>query len=308
MKLIRVVGGLGSQMLAYGLAYSLRNRLPSEKIICDFSSYHLGKSFGHNGSEISRVFGLYEESLGSIVQSLLYSERKLLGMLRKPMKAFGLLQHIRAEDSKYNYDLRVFAPSRGKISILNQCWTSWRYFEGIENEIRSLFRFPWNAISAQNREILRAIESRNSVAIHIRRGDYVHNKILGGMASPAYYKKAVQHTKSELDRPHYYIFSDDSQYAEREILPLTERSTIVDWNRGCNSFWDIALMASCKHHVIPNSSFGWWGAFLARNENQLVVAPRFWASPQYAKTIEVGDMNLPGWHLINNSLESRSEF
>jgi hypothetical protein len=301
MKIIRAVGGLGSQMLAYSLAYSMRKRLLCEKIVCDFSAYHLGKRYDHNGSEINRVFGLLEESIGRMAYYPLYSDRKPLGIIRETAKALGLLSYIKAEDRKYNYDSRVFAPSRGKISILTQCWSSWRYLEGAEDEVRNLFRFPWETISAQNKAMLQAIESCNSVSIHIRRGDYLHSKILGGMVGPSYYEEAVQVINNEQHEPLFFIFSDDSQYAQREIQPLVRRSILIDWNKDSESFWDMALMAKCKHHIIPNSSFGWWGAFLASNEEQLVVAPRFWANPQYADTIEIGDMNLPRWRLIDNN-------
>jgi len=149
--------------------------------------------------------------------------------------------------------------------------------ERIEKEIRETFVFP-EILDAKNKECLEQIQSCNSVAIHARRGDML------GFNYPlyrfGYFKKCVRFIRARVDKPVFFIFCDPEsvQWAKDNprIFDLNfERDEVhfVDWNNGDDSFRDMQLMAQCKHQIITQSSFGWWGAWLNTNPDKITISP-----------------------------------
>jgi hypothetical protein len=149
--------------------------------------------------------------------------------------------------------------------------------EQIENEIRKAFTFP-EIEDERNREAMRQIQSRESVAIHVRRGD-----LLGlnyALYATGYFKKAVKFIKGNVSNPVFYIFCDpDSVSWAKEnarVLGLNMKKDevhFIDWNTSLESYRDMQLMAACKHQVVTSSSFGWWGAWLNTNPNKITCSP-----------------------------------
>src|SRR5690606_32306903 len=114
----------------------------------------------------------------------------------------------------------------------------------------------------------------NSVSIHVRRGDYVGHPVLGGICDLAYYQKAIRSIEKKLKDPLFVVFSNDMDWC-RTHLNLPD-AAFVDWNRGEQSYRDMQLMALCKNHILANSSFSWWGAWLNPANEKLVVSPKRW--------------------------------
>lgn len=149
--------------------------------------------------------------------------------------------------------------------------------EKIEDELINSFVFP-EIVDKENLEILSIIEGVNSVSIHVRRGDMLnHNKYLytGG-----YFKRAVKYIKNNVANPVFFVFSDpgSSEWCKNnlEIFGLNIKNDcihFIDWNKGEESYRDMQLMSKCKHNIITNSSFGWWGAFLNRNVDKITCSP-----------------------------------
>ena len=149
--------------------------------------------------------------------------------------------------------------------------------EQIEDEIRKAFTFP-EIEDERNREAMRQIQSRESVAIHVRRGD-----LLGlnyALYATGYFKKAVKFIKENTNSPVFYIFCDpDSVSWAKEnarVLGLNMKKDevhFIDWNTSLESYRDMQLMAACKHQVVTSSSFGWWGAWLNTNPNKITCSP-----------------------------------
>lgn len=300
MKVIRVVGGLGSQMMAYALGIAIREKNKRETIIVDFSAYHSGQRFDHNGSELKRVFGLNEDSVGFLLSNLLYSNDLTLRIIRSIVRRSKIVKCINAIDKKYNFDNRVFDSGRWRLVEIHQCWTSYKYFQGVEDLVRQAFVFPETFICEKNNEIGQLISNSNSISIHVRRGDYVGNKTLGGLITLNYYKKAIEIILNNVRDPHFFVFSDDPLYVKENIIPLLagKQFQIIDSNKGVDSWIDMALMSKCSHHIIPNSGFGWWGAYLGSHDKQVVVAPKYWANS--ISDVELRDMSLPHWTVLNN--------
>lgn len=162
---------------------------------------------------------------------------------------------------------------------LDGYWQSERYFADIAEVIRTDFTFPAMTGSRNLELSKRILESHSPVSLHVRRGDYVNNaktaKFHGGICSMEYYQKAVQMIQGISENPLFVVFSDDPSWV-RINFTLPPNTVYVDWNSGSKSFQDMQLMASCSHHIIANSSFSWWGAWLGRNPEKTVIAPARW--------------------------------
>jgi hypothetical protein len=163
-------------------------------------------------------------------------------------------------------------------------WQSEKYFKEIEPIIRQEFTLRTEP-SAQTQHTARAIRASSSVFLHIRRGDYVGepktNKIHGA-CSMQYYQNAAAHIARAVRRPHFFVFSDEPLWV-RENLKLPFTMTIVDHNPpgdshapGCEHE-DMWLMTLCRHAILANSSFSWWGAWLNPERDRIVIRPQRWA-------------------------------
>ena len=151
-------------------------------------------------------------------------------------------------------------------------WISPRYFAGAEARLREdlVLRAPLSA-----REWINAIQSRNAVAIHVRRGDYLlHPEI--GVLEKKYYAGAIQAIRSCVSDPHYFVFSDDVPAARELLRGVIDKFDVVQLEAGASPAQDLAVMASCRHFIIANSTFSWWGAWLAANDGKIVIAPSHW--------------------------------
>ena len=126
----------------------------------------------------------------------------------------------------------------------------------------------------------------NAVSVHVRRGDYVNNKnanAFHGVCSPEYYRKAIELIAKRVDSPKYFVFSDDIEWVKEHIeIPnavFVSQKDIADHE-------ELVLMSKCKHAIIANSSFSWWGAWLNANPNKLVIAPKQWVSDSRVNTVD----------------------
>lgn len=151
--------------------------------------------------------------------------------------------------------------------------------ERIEQEIRASFAFP-EIVDKRNKEAAKEISSCNSVAIHARRGDML------GFNYPCYatgyFKRAVNFIRNKVEQPVFYIFCDPGSVGwakeNERVLGLDFSKDVVrfvDWNKSTDSFRDMQLMTKCKHQIITNSSFGWWGAWLNQNPGKITISPDY---------------------------------
>jgi hypothetical protein len=127
-------------------------------------------------------------------------------------------------------------------------------------------------------ELLEEIRSRCAVAVHVRRGDYVRNARTNefhGLCTPEYYQAAAKYVVDRIDEPTFLVFSDEPEWVQAN-LKLGRPTIYVTHDGNCAPHHDMWLMSQCSHHIIANSSFSWWGAWLCRNEKKMVVAPKRW--------------------------------
>jgi len=162
-------------------------------------------------------------------------------------------------------------------------WQSARYFERVANQVRDAFVFA-PPLSLSSQELLREVEQKNSVAVHLRRGDYhgiasVREKY--GVDLSAYYVKGLKHFTDSLDDPHFFLFSDDPGWV-RDHFPMPVSSTLVDFEKP--DWEDLHLMSRCRHNLTANSTFSWWSAWLNPNPEKIVVSPQRWYNEPHQTT------------------------
>lgn len=171
-------------------------------------------------------------------------------------------------------------------------WQNLEYFKGIEEEIKKTFSINKITFSPRNVKWKNQIDTTESVAIHVRAGDYIKQKDLyGGICGSQYYKRAIKHIEENIVQPVYYVFSNDLRYA-RSILPEKEY-IFVEGNTEDDAIEEMMLMRSCKHQIIANSTFSWWAAWLNDYPKKHVVMPGTWMNGY-------GPVNLAenGWKVL----------
>jgi hypothetical protein len=156
-------------------------------------------------------------------------------------------------------------------------WQDLRYFEQYGAVIRSDLKFKTEP-TGLNKELLETINMVESVAIHVRRGDYITDSFHAehvGVAEMPYYRNATNFLQGKTSQAHYFVFTDDPEWVKKNFDPGVPFQ-LVEHNDQVNAFEDLRLMSACKHQVISNSSFGWWGGWLSNNDQKIVVAPKVW--------------------------------
>jgi len=290
MIISRIIGGLGNQMFQYaaGRAVSLRKGVPFFLDLSELDHYKR-----HNGFELSEAFEL---KVSIAEQSCLHD---ILGV-RSSLPARKLL--IRDRFRRLRGTRFVVEPhfhfwsgiyDIQNLSYLVGYWQSEHYFLDVESVIRSDLEFR-SYMSVANMGAARNISAVNSVSLHVRRGDYASNpKALAehGLCGLDYYHAAVRYVAEHTNEPVFFVFSDDPHWVKNN-LSFNHPLHFVDHNQGEDSYNDMRLMSLCKHHIIANSSFSWWGAWLNRSNEKIVVAPKHWFATEGRDT---KDLIPAGW-------------
>jgi len=163
-------------------------------------------------------------------------------------------------------------------------WQSEKYFSNIRNIIKDDFTLKIK--TRHLNRLLDLINRCNSVSIHIRRGDFVNNKDTNkyhGICDLGYYHSAVNIISKKLCNVSYFVFSDDIAWA-KENLKLKGRVTFIDKKYKLEDFEQMMAMSCCKHNIIANSSFSWWGAWLNQYKNKIVISPKKWLNDKHFNT------------------------
>jgi hypothetical protein len=177
------------------------------------------------------------------------------------------LRHI-YEEPGFAFDSKVF--EQPSDTYFRGYWQSEKYFidpDGLRKEITLK-----NAPNALSEGVAKELRSIDSVFVHFRRGDYtnLNTKAFHGVLDLNYYRRAIEYVKSKIDKPEFFIFSDDLEYC-REIFPYTVLST-----KGLAQHEDLYLMRNCKHGIGANSTFSWWANWLNENPDKVCIAPERW--------------------------------
>lgn len=197
-----------------------------------------------------------------------------------PFLKLGGVFFERGGTMEENINRFVKAPRLEQVPhLLIGNWQNEDYFRDSCYIIRDAFQFP-DTLSPRTARLMDSLKSMsNSVSIHVRRGDYLSPqfcKYYVGVCTDEYYIKAIETICAKIESPRFVVFSDDIAWS-MENFPLQSNAIVVDWNQGEDSWQDMLLMSCCKHHIIANSSFSWWGAWLGDLQGKTItVCPKRW--------------------------------
>lgn len=267
MIIARVIGGLGNQMFQYAfykyLEYSKQNEIKLDLSL--FNNYSL-----HNGYELERVFNIDEKIADKDEIKRFKSKYPLFFKIENKLLNKNLIfgtNHFK--ENKFYINKKIF-DEKIKDFYVEGYFQTYKYIQKLDD---SLFEFK-TKLSQKEEQLFKG----NTVSIHIRGGDYLSSKkdnaLFGNICTKDYYMKAINYIKNNIENPNFLIFTNDKEYAE--ILFKYDNFQIIDWNRDRESFRDMYLMSLCKHNIIANSSFSWWGAWLNKNSSKIVIAPHKW--------------------------------
>lgn len=282
MIIIKLQGGLGNQMFQYAFA-SILGKKNATNVLLDNSFFNrVEKTLGFTPRifELTVFNNLYTKASNKDVDSF-YQLAKIHKLKRK----LGLnYPKIYNEPS---FGFQSYALSITPPVYLEGYFQSYKYLVGYEGYIRQLFSFRGDTLDEINHELLIKIKNSNSIAIHIRRGDYVSDKITAeyhGICGINYYLEAIKLLASKNNNFTLIFFSDDSYWVKERFRDLPYSKIFIDHNKNEDSWKDMFLMSSCSHNVIANSSFSWWAAWLNDNPEKKVIAPKKWFNTEDLNT------------------------
>jgi len=284
MIITKLQGGLGNQMFQYAVAFSC-----NEKVKIDFSFLDKNRvstsTFTAHDFQLNIFPNLKFESISNFQSKLFGSNKKKYKFLRLILGQ--KIENLKQIENEYLEIDRTF-----NNIYFDGYFQSEKYFIHKRNDILNCFTF--SKLSLVNETIKsKIISNKNSVSLHIRRGDYLKPEVIKyhGILSNEYYETAINLINEKMENPHFFIFSNDINfvnelYGERENFTIVEGNSIGAWQ-------DMALMSYCKHHIIANSSFSWWGAWLSKN-NGIKIAPKNWFNKDVVK-FDINDFVPETW-------------
>ena len=278
MIIVKLRGGLGNQMFQYAIGRNLALK-NNTKLKFDITELEQDKLrnyeldiFNISGSIASRFLRIFIRKLNHRIIS------KILGQY---------FLYIKQQDNYFNQDI---LEKKGNI-VLDGYWQSENYFKEIRKITIEDFRIRYEP-DKRNNSMIEKIKNSNSISIHIRRGDYINNTKINkfhGTCSLKYYYNSIEIVVKKVKNPSFFIFSDDHQWTKAN-LKLEYPTIYVDINGPEKGYEDLRFMSNCKHFIIANSSFSWWGAWLSSNPNKIICAPKRWF-----KSADEGDIVPESW-------------
>ena len=294
MGIVKLQGGLGNQMFQYAAGRSLSLRLGTplklDRSRMDhpvpgstpwryaLGAMHIGEDFADT-REVEELSG--QERTG--LRKLVHRVRRATGL--SPPRATVL----RDRDFRF---LPEFHEVSGDV-YLDGYWQSEKYFLGISETVRREFSLR-RPLEGVDREFGEAIGRDDSVSIHVRRGDYVSNPEANrfhGLCGAGYYRRCMAIVSEKVGAPRFVVFTDDPAWA-RGNMDVPRGTAFVDWDQPRDGSVDLELMRRCRHHILANSSFSWWGAWLGSRQGSLVLAPARWF---YDPSMDTADLLPDSW-------------
>ncbi len=292
MILARLTGGLGNQMFQYAAGRALADRLGAKLLLDTRALQHVLTLDAYTRRDFAlapfqlRARAASEEELAAWPKWVVDVGMRLA--LARPLFRRWYFE------SGIAYDPRVLS-LQAPVCLVGY-WQSERYFSEVAERVRADFELR-EPLHGANAQMLDRARAPDSVGLHVRRGDFVHLATaakMHGACSLDYYRRAIAILRSRKPNCHFLVFTDDPQWARGE-LPLDADALFVTGNAE-TPHCDLALMRACKHHIIANSSFSWWAAWLGASAEQIVVAPTPWyATPK----LDARDLAISRWQYIS---------
>jgi len=284
MIITKLRGGLGNQLFQYAIGRQLAENQHTElKLDLSF--------FADQAGVTPRAYKLRVFKITAAIATP-DDENRVLGTpswrpIKRRLWKMGLdlfhWNYRRENTFGFHPDILKFDRS----VVLEGYWQSARYFDSIRSLLLQEITLKEEYVSSANKELTTQIRSTISVAVHVRRGDYVASQIINqqfGLCSLSYYNDAMRLMKEKLELPVFYIFSDDIDWCKQHLDSL---GCPMHFIFGNPDFEDLILMSTCNHQIVANSSFSWWAAWLNQSIDKQIIAPKQWFLDPALDTSEV---------------------
>ncbi|TEW50705.1 alpha-1,2-fucosyltransferase [Psychromonas algicola] len=263
MIITKINGGLGNQLFQYavGRAVAIHHSVPLKLDISAFINHKI-----HNGFRLDAFNVDAEIANNQEIIRLAGNKTKITRFFRK----LGLIKkkNYCKEKRRTIFDARVFEQTP---YYLDGYWQNEMYFSAIRQLILKELT-PKNELSYQAKLFLREIMKCNSISLHVRRGDYLKHPEIG-VLDLDYYQRAIEYIGEIVDSPVFFIFSNDLKWCKKNFNFLKNCVYVKNTETEID---DLILMSKCKHNIVANSSFSWWGAWLNENDGKIIVSPSKW--------------------------------
>lgn len=289
-------GGLGNQLFQYALYRELRFMGRTVKL-------DVTTEYGRQNDRQHMLWALqaeYEEATQEEINRLTDGFTDPLSRIRRKLTGRRTKRYAEA-DGNFDPEVLIRTPVYLTGYFQSDC-----YFKDVADTLRRELAFSpriYDGLSKEQRERIAAYKERmvasESVALHVRRGDYLaHPEIYGRSCTDAYYRAAVSYMRERCAKAHFFVFTNDPSWTGEWIRGLfgnkegdgTELFTLIEGTTEETGYLDLMLMSSCKHQIMANSSFSWWGAWLNRNPDKLVTAPSPWFGDREIRDIYTDGM------------------
>lgn len=272
MIIIKLWGGLGNQLFQYAFGYQLAKKTGQElKFDCSFYGNQPGFT-GKRAVEISSLsIPIFEQYAPERMIKVL-SNRYIGAILRKLPAVFipvrNGMKYLKEPIHKYLPDLQC----DGSV-YFDGYWQSAKYFRDVRNELMEQY-LPRKGFSEVELDLFAMLQAENSVAVHIRKGDFATNTVrkVGHLLPISYYKNAMEYFRKNINAPIFYIVSDDPTWAKQQFKEENDVKYIADLHQG-NMLTDLYCIANCRNGIMSASTFSWWGNWL-REKKGMVIVPR----------------------------------
>ena len=311
MKVVAILGGLGSQMFKYAFYQQIKD---NDECYIDTTSYRMQEMW--NGYELERIFGIEESDIthffsetdlknlrmqgsnykkaAEIAIKGMSSKKSIISFFRgncypqeeQKILKFIALVYNKLKRSLWRSEFKDRYPFFYKTNLFSVFYdefnhTSDRYLGRgrKKEELYNIFQFP-PFEDERNIKIAKYMEETESVAIHIRRSDHMYDNIQ--LFESNYFEKAIHYIKAHTGNPVFFLFSDEPDWCRNNQKALglggSDKVEIIDWNIKEESFRDMQLMTYCQHNILAISSFGWWGYYLSKRKGKIICAPKgYWS-------------------------------
>lgn len=277
---IQLSGGMGNQMFQYALYLQLKALGKNVKI--DDKTEYEGRE---NARPIRLPVFHAQYQTPTRTEFMCLTDSFMDGVSKIRRKLTGRKTAEYREQSPV-FDEKVLHLNR---AYLTGCWQSEKYFAEVKEEVRKAFTFQDIELSDKIREYEKKMLETNSVSVHIRRGDYLKvDEVYGGICTEEYYEKAFERMKEWMPDCHFFVFTNDAEWVKEHFKQ--KNLTVVEGNDEDAGYLDMYLMTKCKHYILANSSFSWWGCYLNPSKSKKVIAPAQWFRNRDCRDIYTDEM------------------
>jgi len=267
--IVRVKGGLGNQLFCYAAARRLALVNGAELVIDDVTGFARDRQY-------RRKYMLDRFSIparkATPAERLEPFERYRRGVMKWLSRRKPFAERCYLEQEGLDFDEHLLTLKVKGVLYLDGYWQSEGYFKDVEQIVREDLRIT-PPMDAANQTMAEEIRNSPAVALHVRWFDPPGSKLSHNVATD-YYQRAIALMEEKIESPHYFLFSDNPEAAHANLALPEGRATSISHNRGDeNVYADMWLMTQCRYFIIANSTFSWWGAWLAENRAKIIIVP-----------------------------------